>query len=430
MSELRSHGDAVWVQPIPNVATSTGGTGPLAIVDGVAVVRYGHLVGYHAIDSSAIAFDLTDGHVLWDHVLTPFTPHKTDDGQESWPESLPSYVSDVPAGKALFSFAEDGRKYDSVVETRTIARTGAVTWAHPSASEHFAPIAFGDDLALHYGSTAWLTMGGTGTVRRLKSWGTGCTLGIEYLVVERTDTDRGARLVAYASADAKPRVIAANFDVFDGYPYVRACGRQGDHLVFLVESSKMTGDVDTQVVEAIVTDREGKLLHRIEVGHGPLIMETPMMKDPAHTTFGGELPRFTLFPDSSEKTLVMVDLETGAIVWRSAPNSSLLYGELFHVGTRWIWSDGAPAPTIAVFDGVTGKLTAAVNAYSYEGVLTFGGTTAAIATKDTLWLHTGDWTTPDDTHIAVLDLATLAPRFVRAIKLTDATAAVRAKLGL
>jgi len=45
-------------------------------------------------------------------------------------------------------------------------------------------------------------------------------------------------------------------------------------------------------------------------------------------------------------------------------------------------------------------------------------------------LHTGDWTTPGDAHIAVLDLATLAPRFVRAIKVTDATAAVRTKLGL
>jgi hypothetical protein len=336
----------------------------------------------------------------------------------------------VPAGKALFSFAEDGRKYDSGVETRTIARTGAVTWRHPSTSRHFSPIAFGDDLALHYGSTAWLTAGVTGTMRSLSSWGTGCTLGSEYLVVERTDAGRGARLVAYGSADAKPRVIAANFDAFDGYPYVRACGRQGDHLVFLVESSRVSGDVDTEVVEAIVTDREGKLLHRIEVGHGPLIMETPMKKDPTHTTFGGEMPRFTLFPDSSEMTLVMVDLETGAIVWRSKPDSSLLYGELFHVGTQWIWSDGAPAPTIAVFDGVTGKLTAAVNAYSYQGVLASGDTTAAIAAKDTLWLHTGDWTTPDDAHIAVLDLATLAPRFVRAIKMTDATAAVRTTLGL
>jgi hypothetical protein len=112
-----------------------------------------------------------------------------------------------------------------------------------------------------------------------------------------------------------------------------------------------------------------------------------------------------------------------------AQQARLLYGELFHVGTQWIWSDGALAPTIAVFDGVTGKLTAAVNAYSYQGVLT-ADTTAAIATKDTRWLHTGDWTTPDNAHIAVLDLATLATRFVRAIKVTDATAAVRTKLGL
>lgn len=113
----------------------------------------------------------------------------------------------------------------------------------------------------------------------------------------------------------------------------------------------MTGDGDTHVVEAIVTDREGKLLHRIEVGHGPLIMESPMMKDPAHTTFGGELPRFTLFPDYSEKSLVMVDLETGSIMWRGKPDSSLLHGELFHVGRQWIWSNGELAPTIAVFDG-------------------------------------------------------------------------------
>src|SRR5450432_3541303 len=136
IGRVDGHGDAVWVQPIPNVAMSVGGTGPITIVDGVAIVRYGHEVGFHAIDSSAIAFDVADGHVLWDHVLTPFTPHKTDDGLEIWLGRRSSYVSDVPAGKALFSFAEDGRDYESVVETRTIARTGAVTWTHPSASEH------------------------------------------------------------------------------------------------------------------------------------------------------------------------------------------------------------------------------------------------------------------------------------------------------
>ena len=78
----------------------------------------------------------------------------------------------------------------------------------------------------------------------------------------------------------------------------------------------------------------------------------------------------------------------------------------------------------------TGKLTAAVHLYSYEGVLAMDATRTTIATNDSLWLHTGDWTTPDAANIANLDLTTLVPRFVRGIKLTDATAAVREKLGL
>jgi len=303
-----------------------------------------------------------------------------------------------------------------------------VTWAHPTADDRFSPVIFGDDVALHDFGKSWQTTGETGFVRSEKTWGIGCVIGTEYLVVERTEDYRGARLVAYAPGEANPRVIAAKFAFFDGHSSVVACGRHGDDLVFLVETS----EAGQELFDALITDRKGKLLHRTELGHGQLpdVMEMLIKTDPAHAPFGGELPRYALFPDHAAKTLVMVDLETGAIAWRSKPDDTLRSGVLFHADKRWVWSDRQLAPTIAVFDGETGKLSGAVNVSSDEGILSWEGTTSAIATNDALWLHMGGATTPDDAHIAVLDLATLAPRFVRAIRVTDATAAVRTKLGL
>lgn len=426
ITRVDGHGVTVWVQSLSNVAMSIGSR-PLTIVDGVVVFRYGRKSEYGNFDSSAIAFDLTDGHVLWDHVLVPDRTHEID-GHTTEFDILPTFVSDVAAGKAVFSFAGERR---NAVVARTIARTGVVTWSHPSANpDYFSPITYGDDLALHEdvvrtgANRAQLTTGGTGVRREVQTLGTGCALGTEYLVVEPTEPiglDIGARLVAYASGDAKPRVLAATFGGFDGHSYVRACGHHRDDLVFLVESPE-------DLVEAIVTDREGRLLHRIELGRVVPIDDRYTKNDPTHAPFGGDLPRFTPFLDYAEKSFLMVDLETGATVWRCKRDKAIDGTQLLRIGTQWIWSDGEPAPTIAVFDGETGKLSAAVNAFSDEGDVSGGG--RAIAPMDSLWLYTRAEAPIDDVQIAVLDLANLAPRFVRGIKITEVTSAVRTKLGL
>ncbi len=432
VSRVDGHGEAVWVQPLPEVAMSVGGTGPVTIVDGVAVVRYGHRaphqVGY--LDNAAMAFALADGHVLWDRVLAQYVPPKLDDGAELKLNSLPMYASDVALGNAVISFSNDGGDFKTDLVTRTVARTGVVSWTHLTSSKHRSPVVSGGTLSLHDVHETTLLDGATGAERTLQVWGTGCALGAEYLAIEETGTERQVRLVAYPSVAAGPRVINLASDAFDGHPLVRSCGHHGDQLVFLVEASDIREDPYERVVEVVTTDRDGKLLHRISLGAGPIIMDSSMESDPAHAPIGGDLPRFVLHPVYGKpSTLVMLDLETGTVAWRGKPDESLQRGVIVHIGTRWLWSDGAVSPTVALFDGTTGKLVTAVNAYSYEGVAS-STALSRLATDDTLWLYSGDWTSPGMAPVATLDLATLTPRFVRAVEIHDVTTTVRAKLGI
>ena len=426
VSRVSGDGHELWTRSIPAVAQSVGATQGLVIAGDAVVVRYSHTDkrGFRGIDHAASAFALSDGRPMWDRVLTAFQPRsKVGDGDAE--PHLATYVSDIAVGKHVLEVANTGNE---TVLVGIDAVTGAEAWTQPYSDFLYAPLVVGDTLFAHYVDQTTLVDATTGTPRTVLTYGTGCAIGSEYLTILRDDNQPS--LVAITPGMATPRVIASPFRPIEGDMFMVSCGRYGERLVFLLDGAMGS---KTYVV---VTDRTGQVLHRIELAYdlhsdGP----TPMTKVyPAFASLGGELTRFVPYVMSSAsgsrsrpEALIMLDLETGTIAWRGFQDEQVIFGSLFRAGTRWVWSTGQLAPTVAVFDGTTGKLVAAVEAYSYHGIPDIRPSDAA---GDTLWIYSGDWSTFDRSPIAVLDLATLAPRFVRTIKITDATAAMKKRLGL
>ena len=101
------------------------------------------------------AFDLTDGHVLWDHVLSSYTPFEYEPGHKTELQALPLYISDLAVGNNVVSFADAG-DIQSEVATSTNARSGAVGWSHAVPQER-APVVFGESYATHDARSTLIT---------------------------------------------------------------------------------------------------------------------------------------------------------------------------------------------------------------------------------------------------------------------------------
>ncbi len=429
VSRVDATGHEIWTRSLPNIAMS-GGTGPIAVVDGAAIIRYGTRDPereFHIIANAAIAFDLEKGDQLWDHVIAEYVPHTAYDGRPSELSGLPLYVSQVPLGRLVVAYSDTG---EHVITKAVVARTGAIVWEQPSSEMYAGPIAIGTSgFATHFVANANLTDAATGKVVTLDVDGPGCVIGDEYIAVTNT-VGKPRALVAFHADGSRSRVIAEPFEAFTmPYPHVDSCGRYKDRFVFFMDT------LSPRRRSVVITDAHGVLLHEIPLGDGVNLMHDVHMTDPAHAYLSGDLPRFVPFPDGTlknEANLVMLDLESGTVAWRAPADDRLLYGSLFRSGSHWIWFDGSLSSTISVFDGATGKLAAATRAYSYKGIFELGSRGSTfVASGDTLWVYSGDWTTPDAAPIVALELPTLKPRFPpRIIELTDATEAVRAKLKL
>lgn len=428
VTRVDSQGREMWTRSIPNEAMR-GGTGPIAVVDGVAIVRYGTRdstsePGFDA--NAAIAFDLETGDELWDQVLASYSPYDPTADPPARLSTLPRYVSDLALGRLLIAFSDGGKNL--VVQAIT-ARTGAVIW---KSSGHFGmigPTAIGTQgFALHVDDVrvAEITSAASGNTVKLDVAGLGCVVGEDYIGV--TDRNRATKALVAFRADGTPsRVIAEPFDALTlERPFVEACGRYKDRYVFVVASHA------PRARSVVIADARGTRLHEIPLGSDVRMMDDTRMTDPVRASLSGELPRFVPFPDASEvsgNSLVMLDLESGTVAWRAPPDEDLQHGSLFRSGTHWIWRSWS---TISVFDGNSGQLMSAITASNANGIYTAAtrGSTL-LASHDTLWLFAQDRTTPDAASIAALELPTLRPRFPpRAIVLTDATTEMRAKLKL
>lgn len=421
-------GREMWTRSIPNEAMH-GGTGPIAVVDGVAIVRYGtrdstSVRGFDA--SAAIAFDLETGDELWDQVLASYSPYDPSADPPARLSTLPRYVSGLGLGRLLIAFSDGGK--DLVVEA-VAARTGAVIW---KSSGHFAligPTPIGaEGFALHGNDVgvAEITSAATGNTVRLEVAGLGCVVGEDYIGV--TYRNRATKaLDAFRADGTRSRVIAEPFDALTlERPFVEACGRYKDRYVFLVASQA------PRARSVVIADARGTRLHEIPLGNDAPMMDVTRRTAPARAPLSGELPRFVPFPDASElsgDSLVMLDLESGTVAWRAPPDDQLQSGSLFRSGKHWIWRSFR---TISVFDGNSGQLVSAITASNANGIYTRAtANSTLLASHDTLWLFAQDRTTPDAASIAALELPTLRPRFPpRAIVLTDATTEMRTKLKL
>ena len=129
-----------------------------------------------------------------------------------------------------------------------------------------------------------------------------------------------------------------------------------------------------------------------------LRMATPDAAPPA-----GTLPRFVplLVGRPDDVTIIMIDVEAGRVAWQGVPGAGLAQARLMHHGAHhYLWiPDGAlerrPDGALAVFDGETGALAAAVSLSGYAPLWPRNMAGGRI------WIHgTRRW--------AVLDAATLA----------------------
>lgn len=427
VTRIDAHGRETWTRAIPS-EPMMGGTGPIVVVDDVAIVRYGKATAESEpklAANAAVTFDLQSGDELWDQELATYTPY--DDPVRRL--DLPMYVSDLALGRQLISFSNaDGKE----VVKAMVARTGAVTWQRDRRVAAAGPTLIGTaGFALHPPemSGAELINAATGNSVILDVAGPGCAVGDEYVAVKSELDGEPPALVAFRVDGTKSRVIAAPFEALTmKHPHVKACGRYKDRFVFFVESLLQRSPA------IVITDAVGVRLHEILLSEGINPMSRTHRVDPAHAYLSGELTRFVPFPDNAQDVrgaLVMLDLESGTIAWRAAADQTT-NGSLFRSGSHWIWIEPGMSATISVFDGNTGQLVAATVAHSSNGIYTRATSDSTlVATPDTLWVFAQDRTPPDEAALVALELPTLKPRFPpRIIELTDATRAVRDRLKL
>jgi outer membrane protein assembly factor BamB len=396
-----------WEHELPDVATSVGGNGAIAVGDGVVSVRYSHGEKDHAV----AAFALDDGKPLADYVLAA----------QGGGSTLPLYFSRRPTASRVLD-TTTGALYSSD------PRSGKVEWSRPIERTLFAPTLVGDRLLLKESGKTHVFDLRTGAETVESTPGIGCKIGDDFITFT-SDAD-GTALVAWRGGDPKAqRVLAKPFpsSAANSYVNLTQCGRYRDRLVLTVQVGSLPGRTSV-----IVADAAGTMQRTIDLlddmhWNGPASMPWTY---PESAALAGELTRFVPYVLSTyqpeHKRLVMLDLEEGKIAWQAPDDDSIIHFDLFRVGTRWVLVEGVTAGILAVFDGATGHLVAATNAHHYNGMTKLLPPHAA---GDVLWLSAGVWNPLDKPPIAVLDVATLKPSFVRDVELHDVTEDVRKTLG-
>jgi hypothetical protein len=394
VTRVDREGNEVWTADLPGYAMSVGAT-PIILAGDVVAVRYG-ASGLRFTDSSVAAYELADGKRLWNDTIAPY--HAT--GTDSRPH-LPGSAG-VGFGDLFVAFADEGQGTTTAIGLS--ARGGKRAWKEPIASFSAKPIAAGELLAVRSLETTFLANAASGMTTEVPTGAAGCLRTGGYVVPVRSQRgDRSWDLVEVGPGRPQ-RQLAAPFAALAPAATVHGCAMNGERIVLFTAA------------EALITDPTGSMLHQVPIG-GLLPSSAP----------SGEVPRHALVPasDANGFALVMLDLETGRIDWRSTSFAEL--PGVLRTKTHWI---AVLRETIVGFDGTTGKLVGAVSAHSYNGILGGAEVAAEIASADTLWIYGGDRATTDAAPLTAIDLATMKPRFARTVEVADITARVKAQLGL
>jgi hypothetical protein len=303
--------------------------------------------------------------------------------------------------------------------------TGDQRWRQQVEASWSAPLVLGSTIIQHRSHDVRTvdTMNWTTSHRVLD--GLGCIAADDYVNLEWVH-ETGDVLVAFRGGDLDARrVIADPFRPVDALRYMlQGCGRFRDRLVLTVDTELGTDLKSASFV--VVLDQAGTVLHTIALPSGSPPMSVAMLSYPKRATLAGELTRFVPYiaDAGAANQLVMLDLEEGKIAWSSPEDERLVHGKLFRSGDRWHLvgiADWIADTSVAVFDGNTGRLVAAIATHNYFGVEQPGPTQVV---DGRIWLHSGAETLLDEPPIAVLDATTLVPISNRTIELSDTTSTV------
>lgn len=133
------------------------------------------------------------------------------------------------------------------------------------------------------------------------------------------------------------------------------CGRRGETLLLATSSAIHAYDERLELRWELHLD--GSSFVHVIAG------DRLARRFPRSIPFSGELPRFVpvlMRPERADgRELVMLDLDRGEVAWASAPREELLHSHLFRHRDHFVLVERGGQRAIALFDGATGRLTAA-----------------------------------------------------------------------
>jgi hypothetical protein len=366
------------------------------------------------------AFDLKTGGMLWSRDPA-IAKGLTYEPFSSFGRVIAGRYVDVAAT------APEAARRDEYAQTLFAldVRAGTLLWRKPLEWHWHLDgqvLVVGDRLILHQSGrvTAVDLDTGNATGIEVPNHGAGCVIDDTYFnIVDLNDQ----KLAAFPHGELANRQQIAALPSPPA-PWAAAiagsCATHGDELLFLMGA--YANPSDDRALVALLMGRDGK---------DPRVVELLKTQASVPRSFETRVPRFVPIPidDGDGTLLVLLDVDEARVVSRT-PLQDVSGLEQFHVDGRWYFSWGTKAGyTIAVFDGTT----KAWHAGYVRAGRSIRGLARSNVANGQIWLLpdvVGPETSIDKVPVAILDASTLAPIFMRGIRIEDATEVARRQLGL
>ncbi len=384
----------IWSSKLPGGANVISGSyRGMSVGDGVVTVRC-YIGKYYAVhEVGTVAFNLTDGKELWRFKpqLKGYKPSRHG----------PLYVSTLAEGDQLFEAYSFSRGYEENKEYQTILfaldrKTGQLLWK-TKISDPISNVLMTPKLLLYL--DGW-KMRRIYLSRRDGKKVYSHRRGF-YIINNHFWYLKNNRSLHAVNLDTlKDRVVNPHFLDLEKYTQSLALGKYKGELVFVIDRISKGRFGEGKILG--IAPKSGRVNWRIPLGWSlaiPLMSFSPNISQeyPKHVPFNGKLTRFIPFIASKIKSpspyrLMVVDLEKKRIAFEGKDNKELLHWTLFSAeGNYYLSRDDK----IAVFNGATGELDAAVRVSGADDLLPF-------QVKDGKL-----WTFNTYNHFAVLDAKTL-----------------------
>ena len=398
----------VWSAEVPGLVQTINPQHGIAIGEDVIVYRYLR----HGGRSVAVrALAMGDGALLWETEIVHFDDSATS--REHFTDADGLYVSLLIAGHQVIAARGYDESHHDLMVTLDL-HTGQ-TVSTDSVRNAISPRHIGDRTVV-------------GALGDILSWGPlpgPPTRHDAHVVCEldgRPVTVSGGWTEPYLLTrldDQGAAHLVASEELEEGWP-VQCADYNGDLVVLIELEASAWGS------SAVVVFRpDGTLRHAIAIPGRGYWSGSNQATYPDVASLSGRLTRYVPFfenhyPDPG--ALLMIDLENGAIAWRSPAVDFSGHGDMFRAGTTWFWT---PERSLVIrFDGTTGRLTSASRVHGDGELRGFGPNRLGAGS---FWLYAKQWR--PDLVIARLDSETLRIDGGVPFDTVDVTREVRELLG-